>query len=191
MTVRTTVPPLILSVDPGSTSGWAMYRPGEDSYTLHRFGLVRETTGAKAARIIRRAIKARPDDEVPVLLVIERQYIPRPDQAGRSDKVLSSAALEGLFMNRARWQVVAELLALEVDVHGVKPQQWQTPIIGAGRGVKRKERKRRAKAVASSYFPGAVFTNDEADAVLMGLHEARLQVLAISREGHPLKGERL
>lgn len=191
MRVQTTVPPLILAVDPGATSGWSIFCPGDEGYTLTRYGLVRQVTGTKAARIIRRAIKARPDVSVPMLLVIERSYIARPEQKKRSEVVLSSAGIEALILNRARWQIVAEFFPCEVEIRPVKPQQWQTPIIGAGRGVKRAERKRRAKKVAESYFPGALFTTDEADAVCLGLYEARLQILPVCQAGHPQRGERL
>lgn len=160
-------------------------------YQLLSYGQVKLTTAGLAAVVLRRALKARPDQGQAVRLLLESAYLPRASQAGRSEAQFNWLSIEKLIINRSRWEVVAELLGPELDVRSVRAQQWQGPIIGARRGMSRSVRKRAAKAVARNYFDGARFASDEADAVCLGLFEARRVGLPVLRHGHPEAGERL
>lgn len=178
-------------MDPGRTSGWASFGLFSQGYRLLDYGQVGLTSAALTAVVLRRALDARPDPSQAIRLLLESAYLPRASQAGRSEATFNWLSIEKLIINRSRWEVVAELLGAEVDVRSIRAQQWQGPVIGARRGMTRSTRKRAAKTVARSYFAGARFASDEADAVCMGLFEIRRVGLPALRSGCPARGERL
>lgn len=168
-----------------------MFGLHSQGYRLIGYGQMKLTSAALAAVVLRRALEARPDQSQAIRLLLESAYLPRASQAERSEATFNWLSIEKLIINRSRWEVVAELLGAEVDVRSIRAQQWQGPVIGARRGMTRSTRKRAAKAVARTYFDGARFASDEADAVCMGLFETRRVGLPALRTGHPYKGERL
>jgi hypothetical protein len=176
--------PLIVSADPAKISGFACYVPDSDdrSYRLARYGLLKPTTTQKVDRIFEWA-----DDTAAksvhvdfVLLAIEDQFLGKKNPH----------SLIKMVEQRMRWQVVAEMYGARVETF--QPQQWQGPMLGARRGMKRKERKRASQNSAHFFFKGASFTIDEADATIIGAYVARLQVARIlnSVDMFPFEGER-
>lgn len=175
--------PLIVSADPGKTSGFAIYVPDmhDRTYRLARYGLLKPTTARKVDRIFEWADEraAKSASASCVTLAVETQFLGKNPQS-----------MIRVVEQRMRWQTIAELYESRVEVFA--PQQWQGAMLGARKAMKRAARKSASKRVAHGYFKGAVFTIDESDAVVMGAYLARLQVARIlnALDSFPFEGER-
>lgn len=173
----------ILAVDPGSASGFAAFVwCGAEGYKLDFYGLMRGTSTLEVARILDRFSDCADRGEGKKrTVVIEDQYIPnvsrRSGKTAGGGIVLSPASIVLLVVNRARWQVSAERLGFETEV--VKAQEWQSATLKVGKSA-RNERKKMAAMVAAGVFAGAKFSQDEADAVCIGLHSVRRRLAHLS-----------
>jgi hypothetical protein len=133
-------PPVILSVDPGRNSGWAIFEPKphfDTSYKLVDYGCIYNLTTHKVNDLLIAL------DITSLILCLEDQYV-SPKEAKRLQGKITK-----LVINRSRWQVLAELIC--VPAFPVNPTLWQRDILGiAGRGTKRDMRKKASKAFVES-----------------------------------------
>jgi len=181
----------ILSVDPGHVSGFAVFfqANNQNNYYLARYGKMKPTKAKKTEKIIDCCVDKLVDCyEMPnkMIMLVETQYLAVTGQQG-----LSIDKLMRLVVNRARWEVIAERKEGLIEIKYVKPNQWQSKMLGASRRMKRDERKITGVRFAQSFYRGATFTPDESDAVLMGMNQIRVMGKQVVQDHYPLEGERL
>lgn len=198
--------PIIVGVDPGSTCGWAVLLPGnrDERYYLWRYGQAKPTLSYWVHALLNNVFDKANGQKI--IMPIEGQYLPqgfkkkkkkaapqqtsllpmpKPDNDGFR---MSQKSVIGLVLNRARWQVIGELLG--IDVLPVSPLKWQGAMLGATNRVPSEERKRRAKEFVEGFFGLQDLDEHEIDAICVAIHEARLNLVPIAQNPRPDKGER-
>lgn len=146
---------VVLAIDPGAVSGWAILRVGE----LERYGLA-EDAGARGHAVAEAMRIAR--DRCHVLIVVAEKW-----SAGgeRTDRRMTHVTWMGLSKQWGKWEVALELAGHPMRrVVRVYPQTWHASILG-GRRVN-------TKVQAISYVGrrfGRTVASDEADAICIGL----------------------
>lgn len=124
---------MIIAVDPGKTTGIALYAStaapivaswvDPSSAEIHAFLRWAKESGFK-------------------VLVLEDQHIPRPRIAWRMGKPwidwkLNWPNLLVLIRGAARWMTCAELVGMRVEF--IKPAEWQGPMLGKSSGLSTKQ----------------------------------------------------
>ena len=166
---RPTVPPLVLSVDPGANTAWVRWENG----TLHSYGLVHREDLEAITRLIEGLTRGLPRDTTGTLvdqpvLVVEDQYL--GILAGNGSKSPkrrkpNPQTYARLIECRMRWTVLAELNGWRVV--NVLPRVWQSPM---HKGAPGKDTKARSMHVATGIMGQEPPVHDIADAVCIGKH---------------------
>lgn len=148
-------PIVVLAIDPGLTSGWAIWARGRyvDS------GEVSVLDPEAVARVVRAALRWRelvvPGEVVPVVLVLERPWSGRQGNASGPARPIWKAtwAREG-----------------GVKSHFVKlyPATWRSRVLGKGMGSAPRERAREVEQRVARMVSGRRVGADEAPAVCIG-----------------------
>jgi len=151
---------VVLAVDPGESSGWAIYAHGK----LCTFGTVDVFDHVEVARIVRAAVVTMAelaggvDGPLPAVLVLERPW---------------SARMFGA--SRPLWRKAWERAGMsERRIVRVYPQSWRAALLGLSRGTKQKgirdAEQRRARAIAGVSTP---IQHDAAAALCIGAWSVR------------------
>lgn len=184
--------PVIIGVDPGSMCGWAVLLPGrrDERYYLWRYGQAKPTLTRWVHALLANVVDKADGREV--IMTLEGQYLPpkfgKDSGESGSGVGMSQKSMIGLVLNRARWQVVAELLGIRVTP--VSPLKWQGALLGASNKVPSEERKARAKKFVEGYFEIEETDEHETDAICVAIHEARSNLVPIAQHPRPDIGER-
>lgn len=140
------IPIVLVSVDPGASSGWVFWRSGE----LEERGLFQGDNIHAIYRLIGGLHKREPRGKR--VLVIEDQYI------GNNMKTSKT-----LIMRRSRWQAIAELFGWDIVL--LNPRSWQA---ASFRGMLGKDTKKKSIIIATQIMKEEPKSIDIADAVCMG-----------------------
>lgn len=154
---------LTVAVDPGATSGWAVFVDGR----FLASGAVAEVTPRAAYDVLRYYQRQHPGARR--RLVVEDQFLWHgskgdSDAAGAGNRFRSVARVVQV---RAWWEAVGDLCGYERSLH--LSQCWQGPsgIVALARERFGGNRKQAARWLAEDLFGGKM-GKDEADAVLLG-----------------------
>jgi hypothetical protein len=149
---------LVLGVDSGATSGWAIWTPGA--------GICKHGTAKSSAdrgAVVLDAVQIAHALTLPCVAVLEKWT---PGGGVR----WNPKTMIGLGQSRGRWLEQLEVCDfMDADVVSVEPNTWRAGTLSKlGRGVGRDEWKRRA--VQACKARGLVTaTDDEAEAILMAI----------------------
>ena len=153
-------PCVVLAIDPGKVSGWAVLARG----VLTASGTARTHVDRRDA--VSSATRTAHEASLPVIVVGE-QWTPGGKFAG-------ARTMAGLGAQWGLWQAAFEELAVpKRRVLRVHTQTWRAAILGGGFGVKTAEWDARAQRRASQTAGVHVDDDNEADAICIGLWAAR------------------
>lgn len=146
---------LLLAIDPGETSGWALYANGK----LVQWGWVDVHHGASVEKVIAAALQLAAIATLPAVLLLERPYSRRT--LGPSRTIWAKA-----------WAAAG---ASERRIARAWPSRWRSQLFGRGMGSAKQEDARaneqlgaRAEIAAGSEKPIESVPHDVAAAICMG-----------------------
>jgi len=158
-----------LSVDPGTTSGWAVFVDGE--HLAH--GKVKDVSPRRAYQVVRYYQRHYPQAQG--TLLVEDQYLFTPkvsENDSAKDAVEQTSqrfrSIAKVIRIRGWWEAAGALCGFDVQPP-VLAQRWQGPtgVVRLARLQFQGNRKKAARFLAAQIF-GGTFTADEADATLLG-----------------------
>jgi hypothetical protein len=163
---------LVLGIDAGATSGWAIWIPGR--------GVLEHGTAKSSNQrgsVVYRATDLAIQLDLPCVAVLEKWT---PGGGVR----WNPKTMIGLGQSRGRWLEQLDIYSfMDADMIGVEPNTWRAGTLSKlGRGIGRDEWKRRA--VQACKARGLVTaTDDEAEAILIAVWgaEKSAEVLARSK----------
>lgn len=154
---------LVLSVDPATSSGYALWR----DWKVIDSGTIKATKKEKDEEFVHisRKIQEKFGDILLDALVIEQQYPPVSNNMQVTPKVV--AQIMGSYKIsciRGIWMGCVEA----ASVISVAPATWENAVLSTGRRMKRDQIKEIAKTVAQSEI-GRRPKSDESDAICIGM----------------------
>lgn len=182
---------LILSIDPGTNSGWSIHDPnlplGREQLIDHgklskktktvkgKTVTVSIPTGLDFAKVVQNARSIASGRGVDLEVVIEDQYLGTTtsgkDGFQRSNQNFKTTKV--VVRSSGGWKFVAEAMGVQPDkIRFVNPQTWQSDVMGIqGVRLKRDALKRMSQSLVESMF-GVKVTQDESDSILIGRFRA-------------------
>lgn len=147
---------VILAIDPGKTSGWALFVDGE--YTAS--GIAKKHAERLEAATM--ATVAADQWHLPLVVVAEK-WTPGGKFAG-------ARTMAGLGASWGLWTAALEEAEIpKARVLRVNTQTWRARVLGGGWGVKTEEWDRRARLRATAEAGSDVFDDNEAEAICIGV----------------------
>lgn len=147
---------IVLSVDQGIRSGWAVFKPGQ----LVKSGKAINHTQRVAAMFAAQEVAT--STELPLVVVLEGH-----DQLPASMGA-NTATLIGLGASRGRWQEVAEMRGVsQKRIVEIGVADWRRRVLGKQRRIKRATAKAMAMRAALVLY-GVTCGDDEAEAICIG-----------------------
>lgn len=134
----------VMTVDPGTSAGWAMW----DAGSLDAVGWVNGKDARAIAEVIRKCY--------PEMLIIERPH------GGKATAI----TMRGMWLAYGRWATVAEYQRLPIEE--VWAITWQSYLPGWRSGMKRDETGDLYQEQARAFSGRQVLTPDECAAVCLG-----------------------
>lgn len=147
---------VVLAIDPGRISGWAVFVDGE--YTAS--GVAKRHQDRLEAATM--AVVAAEQWHLP-LVVVGEKWTPGGKFAG-------ARTMAGLGASWGLWTAVLEEAEIpKARMIRVHTQTWRARVLGGGWGVRTAEWDRRARMRASAVVGSDVWDDNEADAICIGL----------------------
>lgn len=182
----------LLSIDPGSHSGWAFWSFEDKEARLLAYGRTVSKAKDIQAEVTRLKLMAMDANVEEISSISEwsepgRFVVVAEDQFFRGDVKknieiksrktqesklnLSPRTTSQVMANRIRWETVSELNGFTVDA-AIQANSWQRRTLGLPAKSTRKERKRMAQDVVKTYF-GVHVNQDTVDAICLGMYYLR------------------